>query len=80
MTETEWRRLTLQAARNLRRQYRRADSAGERLERWLDREISRKTRIKYDQALKSIPLWEDYRDQVKGIETALTDFLGIAGI
>lgn len=79
MTPTEVKRYVLQAARNARRYYRRADSAGEVLERWLDREIKRKTRIQRDQALKCVPLWEKYRDNVKAVEMALADFINIAG-
>jgi hypothetical protein len=79
MTQLELKRFVLQAARAARRQYRRADTAGEKLERWLDREIKRKTRIQRDEALKMVPLWELYRDQVKGLERALADFINAAG-
>ena len=74
MTESEQKRLALQAARGARRQYRKADTSGEVLERWLDRQIKRKTRIHRSQALAVLPLWEAFRDQVRGLERALADF------
>lgn len=75
MTESELRRLVLQSVRNVRRAYRKADSAGEILERWLDRQIERKTRILTSQAVAVIPKWESYRDSVQALEKALGDFL-----
>ena len=75
MTESEARRLVLQSARNARKAYRRADSAGEVLERWLDRMIDRKTRIRFSQAEAVIVKWEAYRDNVGSLEKALGDFL-----
>ncbi len=80
MTEREFRRLVLAAARAARRQWRKSDTAGEKLERWLDREINRKTRIRAEQALAVIPLWEAFRDQVKGVERAIADFIATASI
>lgn len=78
MTETEWRRLVLQGLRAARRQYRRADTAGEVLERWLDRQIKRKTRTTSPQSEAILPLWERFRDQVNGLMKAISDFLGVA--
>lgn len=77
-TESELKRITLQAARNVRRVYRAADTSGEVLERWLDRQINRTTRITRTQAAAIIPRWEDYRDKVISLESAVADFLNIA--
>lgn len=80
MTESEFKRLVLQAARNARKAYRKADTAGEVLERWLDRQIERKTRIRASQAEAVIPRWEAFRDNVMALERALADFLTATGI
>jgi len=74
MTESERRATVVRAGRNVRKAYRRADSAGEQLERTLDRLLARKTRITPEQALKVDPLYKEYRDKVSSVERALTDF------
>ena len=74
MTESERKAVVVRAGRNVRRAYRQADSAGEILERTLDRLLSRKTRITPEQALKVDPLYKNYRDKVGSVERALTDF------
>lgn len=79
MTEREWYLNSIRAVRNARRAYRKADSSGERLERWLDRMIARKTRIRPHQARAVDPLWVAYRDAMRGLETALTDMLTLIG-
>lgn len=80
MSESERRRLVVQAVRNARRVYRSADTAGEVLERWLDRMIERKTRILCPQMDPVIPKWEDYRNKVMALEKALADMIGTACI
>lgn len=80
MTEAARKRIVLASARNVRRMYRRADTAGEIVERWLDRQISRKTRIQPSQFAVILPKWEVYRDMVVGIERAVIDFLRTANI
>lgn len=78
-TEAEIRRLIVQSARNARRVYRQADTAGESVERWLDRMIERKTRITSDQAMPLVNLWEDWRNKVRACELAFADFISMAG-
>ena len=80
MTESELRRLIVQSVRNARRLYRQADTAGEVLERWLDRMIERKTRITCSQMDPVVPKWEDYRNKVMACERALADMIGSACI
>lgn len=75
MTAAERKRLTIAAVRNARRYYRRADSQGEVLERWLDRMVKRKTEISREQALAVEPRWNAYRDSVRTLEKALADML-----
>lgn len=74
-TEAQRKRLVLQAARSARRQYRRADTAGEMLERWLDRQIARKTRIMPAEIQRGIRLFQGYFANVRAVETVLTDLV-----
>lgn len=69
--------LVKRVLRLTRKAYRSADSSGEVLERWLDRQINRKTRTTRTQADAVIPLWETYRDRVKTLEAALADLLNV---
>lgn len=80
MSESERKRLVLQSARLARRLYRTADTSGEVLERWLDRQIGRKTRITGSQAYQVIPRWEAYRDRVLAVEKGIADFLATAAM
>lgn len=75
MTESELRRLVLQSARNARRAYRRADTQGEIFERWLDRQIARKTKIRSDSAAKGQGIYNEYRLRVQAVDAAMTDLL-----
>lgn len=78
ISESERKARIIQSARAARRVYRTADTAGEKMERWLDRQIERKTVITANQAMAVIPLWEDYRSKVIACELALSDFLNIS--
>lgn len=78
LSESELKRVVLQGVRAARRTYRSADTAGEVLERWLDRMIERKTRITCSQMQAVIPLWEDYRAKVLACERSLADMILIA--
>lgn len=72
-SEAQRKRQVLQIARATRRAYRAADSAGELLERWLDRQIDRKTRIMPRSVSQGIQLFRAYHAQVKNVESMLTD-------
>ncbi len=78
MTDAERKRLVNQALRNARRVYRAADTAGEELERWMDRMIDRKTAVTCSQIQPGLPRWENYRDKVKATEKAMVDAILIA--
>lgn len=80
MTEAQLKRLVNLAARNARRSYRTADTSGEKLERWFDRQIRRKTRILATQASGVIPLYEDYRSKVIILEKRIAEFINAAQI
>ena len=72
-TESQRKRTVLQAARRARQAYRRADTAGEVLERWLDREIKRKTRIMPASVARGLQLYRAWFAQVRNVETAFAD-------
>ncbi len=80
MTDAELKRLVNQGLRNARRIHRSADTAGEVLERWLDRMIERKTRVTCAQMDALVPRWEDYRNKVQMLEKALADVFSAACI
>lgn len=79
MNEREWRDRIKRALRNARRAYRSMDTQGEKIERWMDRMIERKTLIRWEQAEPVAPMWDEYKRRVAAAEKALSDFLGIAG-
>lgn len=72
-TEAARKRTVLQAARRARAAYRRADTAGEVLERWLDREIKRKTRIMPASVMRGLRLYQAWFLEVRKVETAFAD-------
>jgi len=78
LTDAELKRLVNQSLRNVRRTYRQADTAGEVLERWLDRMIERKTRVTCSQMNPVLPRWEEYRNRVMACEKALVDCMNVA--
>lgn len=75
MTEGERKRLLVQAARNVRRMYRRADSQGEIFERWLDRQILRKTSIRPESVQKGTALYLEYRGRVQAVDASMSDLM-----
>lgn len=75
MNERELRDLIRKALRNARRQYRAMDTQGEKLERWLDRMIDRKTRIQRSEAAPLVPLWDTFKSRQLACEKAFADFL-----
>lgn len=68
----------LVTARSVRRAYRRADTAGEKFERWIDRQIERKTRIMPAEVARGVPLFEAYWAGVRALEEAMADFAYIS--
>lgn len=60
LTDAQARSLVVKALRQARAAYRKADSAGEREERELDRLIKRKTRINANQLLTLAQRYEAY--------------------
>lgn len=77
-TEAQRKRAVLQIARQVRKAYRAADTAGEVLERWLDRQISRKTRIMPKSVNTGVRLFRAYWDRVRLLEQYMSDFAYIA--
>lgn len=78
LTDAQARRLVVAALRKARQAYRKADTAGEREERELDRLIKRKTRMN---ATQLATLSKRYAEWVKLVEAAqgpLTDAFYIA--
>lgn len=76
--EIERKRQVNAALRAVRRVYRKADTAGEILERNLDRMILRKTRPAADELEPLINQYRAFRSGVTALEVALTDLLRIA--
>ena len=67
-----------QALRAVRRAYRMADSAGEKLERSLDRLIARKTAVYADQLISTTGLYKEYNNKVQSVDSAIAQLLTIA--
>jgi len=74
MTQGEQRALKVRAARTCRSQYRKADSAGEKLERELDRLVKRKTLITPASLATTERLYYSYKGLVGQLENSLADF------
>ena len=66
------------AARIARKFNRTLQSRSERLERILDRHVSRKAPITGEQAMIVEPLYQSIKDQFYGLEKALADMISIA--
>ena len=80
MTQGEARALVKRAARNARAAYRKADSAGERLERELDRLLKRKTLIQACSLGSAEKSYYAYKNQVASLEKAMADFYNAASL
>lgn len=74
----EQKRQINQALRATRRLYRQADSAGEKLERTLDRLIARKTAVYADQLTSAVGQFRDYYGKVQALEGAFARAAEIA--
>lgn len=74
MTQGEQRELAKRAARNCRRAYRSADTAGERVERELDRLLKRKTLIQASSLQSLEARVVEYNRLVDYLMSALRDF------
>lgn len=80
MTDSQLNVLTKKALRNARRYYRVMDSAGERLERRLDRLILRKTRPSGNEWDPMIAEFNTYKSSLGGLEKALADAISVSRI
>ena len=80
MTYVQLRNLVTRGLRGARKIYRAADTAGEKLERTLDRLILRKTLITPKQMEPLLVLWKAYRERVLAVEKALADAVRISTV
>jgi len=77
-TYAQRKRDVVRALRKVRQTYRKADTAGEKLERELDRLILRKTMIVPEQLNKMTQLLNTYGQLVSDIQVSTTTALTIA--
>ena len=77
--EVEQKARVRQALRAVRRQYRAADSSGERFERRIDLLIERKTRVYADELEPLYQQFKDYKGRLATLEKSLADAVTIAG-
>lgn len=80
MTYVQLRNLVVRGLRAARKVYRSADSAGEVVERTMDRLIGRKTLITPAQLEPLLSRWSAYRAKVAALEKALADAVNIAKV
>ena len=80
MTQGESRAVVKRAARNARAAYRKADSAGERLERELERLLKRKTLIQASSLSTMEKAYYQYKNYVTSLEKAIADFYSAASL
>lgn len=73
LTDAQARNLVIKALRQARQQFRKSDTAAEKMERELDRLIKRKTRINSSSMVTLGKLYDDYIKQADYIQTPLTD-------
>lgn len=72
------RRNVVAALRRVRQSYRKADSAGEKLERELDRLIDRKTIVSPASMENAVKAYEAYFTAVNGIDQPFTDAIRLS--
>lgn len=77
-TYAQRKRAVVAALRKARQLYRQADTAGERVERELDRLVLRKTLISPEQLQKLTRLYSDYANRTSNIQGGLTIALTVA--
>jgi len=80
VTTIQKRELVRKALRNVRKAYRTADSAGEALERDLDRLIKRKTLVTREQLAPALAKYVGWFDKIRAIEAQFTALLEVASI
>ena len=80
MTYVQLRNLVTRGLRAARKIYRAADSAGEVLERELDRLILRKRLVSPAQLQPLLNKWAVYRERVLAVEKALADAVNVARV
>ena len=66
------------AARNARKINRTLQSSSEKLETWLDRQVSRKARVDPEQVRLVIPKFDAIKAQYFGLEKAMADLISVA--
>ena len=82
-TQGQRRREAVNAVRQTRQYYRKADTAGEKIERELDRLIKRKTLITVDDVAKVLQLVSDFIKLVEQLQRAtaiLVEILQSVGV
>jgi len=80
MTYVQLRLLIVRGLRAARKVYRSGDTAGEVLERTLDRLINRKTLITPAQLEPLLSRWQTYKAKVAALERALADAVRVAEV
>lgn len=80
MTETELKRLQRAGLRSARRALRAMDSQLEKLERWYNRMLKRKTRVRPDQLEPGYRLVDELKAKSDAALFASTDFFGAVNI
>ena len=73
LSDAQARNLVIKSLRNARASYRAADTAGEKLERELNRLIKRKTRINANSLANLANYYTDYNQKVDRVQDLLTD-------
>jgi len=73
LSDAQARNLVIQSLRNARKAYRKADSAGERFEREIDRLITRKSRINAGSLQQLNALYRTYNALSDAVQVPLTD-------
>lgn len=76
-TQGQRRQQAIQAMRALRRAYRKVDTAGERVERELDRLIKRKTLIQYESLLTTAKEIDSYAVNMNGLVNMYIDTVNV---
>jgi len=66
------------ACRNARKINRSLQTQSEKLERWLDRNVTRKARVDGEKVQLVIPMYDSIKAQFFGLEKALADVISVA--
>jgi hypothetical protein len=66
------------SCRNARKINRSLQTQSEKLERWLDRNVTRKARVDREKVEILIPMFDAIKSQYLGLEKALADVISVA--